>query len=958
MFPSHSSAVHTPVASSASPAGCSYLCPTPFLSRLCSAVTVPLEALEYWTDGQLQLNHEIVVTLRSLAALPHQPPAAGEEEDDTDEDAMVGNSSTRLLQQLVDDAADSGNMRHMLLVLCYHLRHLVEQQRKWEARQSFRQKQSSRQQRHSTSAAAGQLLVPTHARSTLPLPAPSSSSLSSSPPVCPAEGHWLLCLMSSVRLLLQSLLERLPCQHRELFFRHLRRRRDIVVEQPDSAMLAPAASPRSDYCETITQSPPTLPLPSPSLSRSMSCNDLPAPVPSVSSTEHHISIPTAPSSMPHPTADRGEDLLRMLLSTLMQACIHVPVTAGSSALHSQLLALLYCLMEAHDQDDCDRHCNGSQPDSPTESGKSTETLRVSACHATFLQPLLALSEGETAGSFSKLGFRLMHALLLHYTARARSEQDKAKKEAETRAAATAPAQPAEEEKGALLYSPSRKSSLLRRFTASFSSLLTSSIHRSLRFFFPPATDDPLADQSALLSLWLSYQFGPQASLSSNPLRLALAQMQDGSDRRGRVVPPHAGGGEEDVSVLRFELLYRSIALSSRDEWTCVFLFHLLNVNVAFRRFVIRHPQLDCLLLPLLHVLWQRVDLSCNWVYMIVNCFLVLSQEAEFNAALHERRVDEDVPWLREEKVRDISMHDLVLLVAFRCIERNLQTEHGAAAYNNALAALANMAAAPVGNRQSASTLSWPAMHPYAAYTLVSLFSSTCQRMTELLQSAIAASPSHSIRSVSQIPQAFNTCEAVGALCLDIICHLLLPGNAQGSVAVLHGLCSAAVRNVVLKLVRLLEVTRVRIFQHVSETEADEPADTASSSSSGGGSVEYDLLSDLTDFLSSLPSHHTPRSRRAWCPRYTSSSARLWLPAPPLPPARRPAAVTHHPFPFDPLVFRGHYVYEERDNSCHYFWPHFRVFAYRLGLGKGAAAYADRRSNKRQQSSGSRGQRAA
>ena len=877
--------------------------------------------MSYWTDGQVVLRAEI-------ASLHDFGSRQRDDEDGVDDESVK--LSNAQLQLLVNAAQDSGNVRHSLLVLSYHLRHLVEQQRKHEARIHFRQRQLHKAQllQHVAAANPVDLTAPLPPLSNMPPPPPASSALS--PPTFPSAGHWLLCLMSNVRLILQTLLERLPCQQRELFFVHLRRR-------PELSGLQLAQSPRlADYNDG-GRSP--LPDDAPALTRSRSCNDAQLSPSAAQSSEHlAIAIPLSASASPHPSMDRGEDVLRMLLSTLMQAVVHTPVSA--EALHVEVLALLFCLLEAHDADECDVH--GGEDADDDELG-----------HRTFLQPLLLLCEGsEGKGESkepapSKLAFRLMHALLLHYCERAK--RDDGQQQRKTRRANSKEAGRAGGETNEV-----RPSSTLKRLfgsglpsltsLSSLSSLVSSSIHRSVRFFFPPSSDYLFADQSALLSLWLSYQFGSSASLSSNPLRLVLGQLRDGMDRKGRIGP-----SANPAESLSFDMLYRSIALTSGKEWTCVFLFHLLNVNRAFRSYVIAHEQLSDLLLPLLHVLYVRVELSHNWVYMIINCFLVLSQEAEFNRVMHARRVEERVPWFSEQRLQGLSMHDLVLIVLLRLLHRNVQVEQSSAAYNNALAAMANMAAAPVAPAQTTAggsllasasppltaSVSSCVLHPYCAYLLVLLFSECCGRMSELLHAALQASPTRSIQSISQIPASFNSYEAIGALSLDLLVHFMLPRHIATHHNALFCLCSDDTRSRILRLQRMLEATRVRVFQHIAEMDAED-------GEAEGGSkeaVEFDLLADLTDFLSTFPStiaHLTPSlpadALSSFAP-HVSRHLRL-LPRP-TPSSSSSASPTTHPFPFDPLQFRGHYVYEERDNSCGYFWPHFRSFASRLGVGRGA-----------------------
>ena len=86
--------------------------------------------------------------------------------------------------------------------------------------------------------------------------------------------------------------------------------------------------------------------------------------------------------------------------------------------------------------------------------------------------------------------------------------------------------------------------------------------------------------------------------------------------------------------------------TSGKEWTCVLLFHLLNVNSSFRAFVIRHPHsstaccyrssTSCTCT----VTWSTTGLTC-WS---TACWYMSQDEGVRTGYGARLRVDEVVPW--------------------------------------------------------------------------------------------------------------------------------------------------------------------------------------------------------------------------------------------------------------------------------------------------------------------------
>ena len=941
----------------------------PQLSRLTGQHTVPLHDLPYWTDGMKSMHTELLVSMRGFVrpASLNQPKRTAVVRDllhsDEAEEAEIFYAGNRLLQRLIDHCDETGNVRHMLLVLCYHLKHLVEQQRKYESKEQSKRRRLRRQQQNATAAVApvpSSTTAATADTSTSARPASTTSSTTCEPPVYPRDNHWLLSLMFNVRLMVQTLLTRMHCEERESFFRHLKRRPDIakLADCNDAA----AAAAKSDAPTDLLEQPRLI-------ARSQSCNDASPLVQHAAAhliaDDHHISMPTSATASPHPTVDRGEDLLRMLLSTLMQAIVHTPVTAQTADMHSQLLALLFCLLEAHDQDMCQNHVEGSTCVTP--SGRHVEKQLASTSHLTFHEALMTVScelkqspttskaeDGEDTKAddllISKLAFRLVHTLLSHYALRGEKEEESQQHDStkpNKQSIQPLPPSAAFDNDDSSLR-PAPRASLLRLFSrtlpslssslsSSLSTLVSSSVRRSLRFFFPPSTDFLLADQSALLVLWLAYQFGPYYTLASNPFRHAVSQLRDGMDVRGR--KRDDGGGANGAAVLSFDHLYRAIAQTSGKEWTCVLLFHLLNVNSAFRAYVIRHQQLDSLLLPLLHVLYVHCDLEHNWAYMLVNCLLVLSQDDEFVPAMVRLRVDEVVPWWTEQRVSGVSMLELLLMVLLRLCRMNVAGDKQHNGYSNCVATLSNLFTQPRSKRQSISPSSdgsllataqfstsaspVPPLHPLAAYQLVALFGTTCSWLVDAIHRALTDNCGRYIDSMSLLPVNFDAIDSIAGVCIDAIIHGLLPQHLTQHTRMLYHMCSGEVRGSMLRLQRMLSASGIKIFQHLVDA-----YDQA---------IPFDLLGELVDFMRQFTA--TPDRLSATVDEGTLAA----LTAEVSTHVRRASVGAAGAgggsggghFPFDPLTLRSRFTYEEREHSHQYYWPQFRLYAQRLGVGRQA-----------------------
>mmetsp|Transcript_5021 Transcript_5021/g.7791 ORF Transcript_5021/g.7791 Transcript_5021/m.7791 type:complete len:774 (+) Transcript_5021:56-2377(+) len=257
---------------------------------------------------------------------------------------------------------------------------------------------------------------------------------------------------------------------------------------------------------------------------------------------------------------------------------------------------------------------------------------------------------------------------------------------------------------------------------------------------------PLADRSLLVLLVLvHYRTDPDAI--NNPFRTALQGFQD---TYYDPADPESGSVAPGVIRIPFATLYDTLGPNLRDERTTLLCYCLLHGNPHFLTYVLARTDLDTLLLPLLHMLYNAQERKPNQIYMLLIILLILTQDAAFNATIHTLMIP-SVPWFKERILQNVSLGSLAVIVFVRTIQYNLVKLRDTYLHTNCLAALANMAP------------HFHNLHSYAAQRLVALFCMLAHRhdrITRKLQNPEANHPvsrsSSSVSSSSYIPPNDNS----------------------------------------------------------------------------------------------------------------------------------------------------------------------------------------------------------
>lgn len=153
-----------------------------------------------------------------------------------------------------------------------------------------------------------------------------------------------------------------------------------------------------------------------------------------------------------------------------------------------------------------------------------------------------------------------------------------------------------------------------------------------------ATDDllsafrehyPLANQSLLLTLILINH----NTIKENNYRDALFSCTNSHehDQSTVVTSPN------DVVSFRidFTSLYNTLCRIVTIDQATLLLYILLHRNQRFFKFVIQQPNIDQLVTPILHTLYNGPDSTAHHIYMSLIVLLILSEDDGFNKTIHQ-----------------------------------------------------------------------------------------------------------------------------------------------------------------------------------------------------------------------------------------------------------------------------------------------------------------------------------
>eukprot|EP01113_Clastostelium_recurvatum_P047566 TRINITY_DN8508_c0_g1_i3.p1 TRINITY_DN8508_c0_g1~~TRINITY_DN8508_c0_g1_i3.p1 ORF type:complete len:923 (-),score=184.22 TRINITY_DN8508_c0_g1_i3:24-2642(-) len=226
----------------------------------------------------------------------------------------------------------------------------------------------------------------------------------------------------------------------------------------------------------------------------------------------------------------------------------------------------------------------------------------------------------------------------------------------------------------------------------------------------------------------------------NPYRNALYTFQDAYfdplDVEGAPLPDH-------VFRLPLAALFSVLTTTSVDDRSVLLVYHLLYGNPHFQSFVLSRTDIDTLLLPLLHMLYNSYSHSPQQNYMILIILLILSTDTNFNLAIHKNIIP-TVVWYKERYMVDVSLGGILILVLIRTVQTNLVRTRDIYLHTNCIATLANMS----GRLTQ--------MHPYVAHRLLRLFEMLGKRYAKMTGMTIAKGPNTPIPNVPSTPSMVSS----------------------------------------------------------------------------------------------------------------------------------------------------------------------------------------------------------
>lgn len=191
----------------------------------------------------------------------------------------------------------------------------------------------------------------------------------------------------------------------------------------------------------------------------------------------------------------------------------------------------------------------------------------------------------------------------------------------------------------------------------------------------------------------------------------------------------------------YPLLYRKISSSLEREETTLLLYHLLHRNEGFKSFLLKQPDIETLVVPMLQAIYHANDSSCHHMYMSLIILLILTEDTQFNRRVHDI-VLKAVPWYTDRSIGDTTLGGLIILVTTRTVQYNLLKMRDEYLHTNCLAALANMSS------------QFYNLHPYACQRLVGLFEVLAKTYIRAKQELVAIE-----KALRIILEVLNSCLA-------------------------------------------------------------------------------------------------------------------------------------------------------------------------------------------------------
>lgn len=222
------------------------------------------------------------------------------------------------------------------------------------------------------------------------------------------------------------------------------------------------------------------------------------------------------------------------------------------------------------------------------------------------------------------------------------------------------------------------------------------------------TETPLASQSLLLLLVLTNH----CTTTQNPYRNALftfVDMQENSTTQSR---------SADSFGFNLDKLYNTICKIPNTDEVTLLLYMLLHRNASVKQNIMKRPDIQLLVTPILQILYHAPNNTSHHIYMSLIILLILSEDETFNKRIHEIML-KGVTWYTERSISEISLGGLLILVVIRTIQYNMFKMRDKYLHTSCLAALANMSS------------QFMSLHPYVSQRLLSLFETLAKKHARL-----------------------------------------------------------------------------------------------------------------------------------------------------------------------------------------------------------------------------------
>ncbi|XP_029677364.1 dymeclin isoform X4 [Formica exsecta] len=175
------------------------------------------------------------------------------------------------------------------------------------------------------------------------------------------------------------------------------------------------------------------------------------------------------------------------------------------------------------------------------------------------------------------------------------------------------------------------------------------------------TETPLASQSLLLLLILTNH----CTATHNPYRNALFSFIDMQEDQPT-------SQTKTIEIFKFNLnkLYNTICKIPNTDEITLLLYMLLHRNSNVKQDIMKRPDIQLLVTPILQILYHAPNNTSHHIYMSLIILLILSEDETFNKRIHEIML-KGVTWYTERSISEISLGGLLILVVIRTIQYNM-----------------------------------------------------------------------------------------------------------------------------------------------------------------------------------------------------------------------------------------------------------------------------------------------